>query len=54
MVRAAYSSGKPAIGVGAGNTPVVIDETAAIRLNPRMALVIFMLSPRFDAAGERF
>ena len=28
MVRAAYSSGKPAIGVGAGNTPAVIDETA--------------------------
>ena len=32
MVRAAYSSGKPAIGVGAGNTPAVIDETADIRL----------------------
>ena len=27
MVKAAYSSGKPAIGVGAGNTPVVIDAT---------------------------
>jgi len=27
MVKAAYSSGKPAIGVGAGNTPVVVDET---------------------------
>ena len=32
MVRAAYSSGKPAIGVGAGNTPAVIDETANLRL----------------------
>ncbi|MBQ7924154.1 MAG: bifunctional acetaldehyde-CoA/alcohol dehydrogenase [Clostridia bacterium] len=31
MVKAAYSSGKPAIGVGAGNTPAVIDETADIR-----------------------
>ncbi len=32
MVRAAYSSGKPAIGVGAGNTPAVIDKTADVRL----------------------
>ena len=32
MVRAAYSSGKPAIGVGAGNTPAVFDKTADIRL----------------------
>ena len=30
MVKSAYSSGKPALGVGAGNTPVVIDETADI------------------------
>ena len=30
MVRAAYSSGKPAIGVGAGNTPAVIDDSADI------------------------
>ena len=28
MVKAAYSSGKPAIGVGAGNTPAIIDDTA--------------------------
>ncbi len=28
MVKAAYSSGKPALGVGAGNTPAIIDETA--------------------------
>ncbi len=32
MVKAAYSSGKPALGVGAGNTPVIIDSTADIRL----------------------
>ena len=30
MVRAAYSSGKPALGVGAGNTPAVIDESADV------------------------
>ncbi len=32
MVKAAYSSGKPALGVGAGNTPAIIDETADIKL----------------------
>ena len=32
MVRAAYSSGKPALGVGAGNTPAIIDESADITL----------------------
>ena len=32
MVRAAYSSGKPAVGVGAGNTPAVIDDSADILL----------------------
>ena len=32
MVKAAYSSGKPAIGVGAGNTPAIIDDTADILL----------------------
>lgn len=32
MVKAAYSSGKPALGVGAGNTPAVIDSTADIKL----------------------
>ncbi|MBQ7831161.1 MAG: aldehyde dehydrogenase family protein, partial [Clostridia bacterium] len=32
MVRAAYSSGKPAIGVGAGNTPAVFDASADVRL----------------------
>lgn len=32
MVKAAYSSGKPAIGVGAGNTPAVIDRSANVKL----------------------
>ena len=32
MVKSAYSSGKPAIGVGAGNTPAIIDESADIKL----------------------
>ncbi|GAB7125933.1 bifunctional acetaldehyde-CoA/alcohol dehydrogenase [Silvimonas sp. JCM 19000] len=44
MVKAAYSSGKPAIGVGAGNTPVVVDETADIK---RMVASILM-SKTFD------
>lgn len=44
MVRAAYSSGKPAIGVGAGNAPAVIDETADIA----MAVSSIILSKTFD------
>lgn len=44
MVKAAYSSGKPALGVGAGNTPAVIDETADIR----MAVSSILLSKTFD------
>ncbi|MBQ8653618.1 MAG: bifunctional acetaldehyde-CoA/alcohol dehydrogenase, partial [Clostridia bacterium] len=32
MVKAAYSSGKPALGVGAGNTPAIIDESADIQV----------------------
>ncbi len=32
MVKSAYSSGKPALGVGAGNTPAIIDESADIIL----------------------
>jgi acetaldehyde dehydrogenase/alcohol dehydrogenase len=44
MVRAAYSSGKPAVGVGAGNTPAVIDETADIQ----MAVNSILLSKTFD------
>ena len=44
MVRAAYSSGKPAIGVGAGNTPAVIDESADVRL----AVASIVHSKTFD------
>ncbi len=44
MVRAAYSSGTPAIGVGAGNTPVVIDETADIK----RAVASILMSKTFD------
>ncbi|WP_084804529.1 bifunctional acetaldehyde-CoA/alcohol dehydrogenase [Halonatronum saccharophilum] len=44
MVKAAYSSGKPAIGVGAGNTPAVIDETAHIK----MAVSSILMSKTFD------
>lgn len=32
MVKAAYSSGKPAVGVGSGNTPAIIDDTADLLL----------------------
>ena len=44
MVKAAYSSGKPALGVGAGNTPAVIDETADIQ----MAVSYILMSKTFD------
>jgi acetaldehyde dehydrogenase/alcohol dehydrogenase len=44
MVKAAYSSGKPAIGVGAGNTPAIIDETAHLK----MAVNSILLSKTFD------
>jgi acetaldehyde dehydrogenase/alcohol dehydrogenase len=44
MVKAAYSSGKPAIGVGAGNTPAVIDETAHVK----MAVSSILMSKTFD------
>lgn len=44
MVKAAYSSGKPALGVGAGNTPVIIDETADIQ----MAVSSILHSKTFD------
>ncbi|WP_238882431.1 bifunctional acetaldehyde-CoA/alcohol dehydrogenase [Clostridium sp. YIM B02551] len=44
MVKAAYSSGKPALGVGSGNTPVIIDETAHIKTTVSSIL----LSKTFD------
>jgi acetaldehyde dehydrogenase/alcohol dehydrogenase len=44
MVKAAYSSGHPSVGVGAGNTPAVIDRTADIK----MAVSSILLSKTFD------
>lgn len=44
MVKAAYSSGKPALGVGPGNVPAVIDETA----NIQMAVSSVLISKTFD------
>ena len=44
MVKAAYSSGNPALGVGPGNTPAVIDETADIK----MAVSSILMSKTFD------
>lgn len=44
MVKAAYSSGKPAVGVGAGNTPVIIDDTADVK----MAVNSIIHSKTFD------
>ena len=44
MVKAAYSSGNPALGVGPGNTSAVIDETADIK----MAVSSILMSKSFD------
>ena len=44
MVHAAYSSGKPALGVGAGNTPAIIDSSADVR----MAVNSIIHSKTFD------
>ena len=44
MVRAAYSSGNPTIGVGPGNTPVYVDRSADIRL----AAELIMMGKEFD------
>ena len=44
MVKSAYSSGKPALGVGAGNTPAVIDKSADIK----MAVSSIIHSKTFD------
>ncbi|TRU27480.1 MAG: bifunctional acetaldehyde-CoA/alcohol dehydrogenase [Microcystis aeruginosa Ma_MB_S_20031200_S102] len=44
MVKAAYSSGRPSLGVGAGNTPALIDETSHIK----MAVSSIILSKTFD------
>ncbi|MBE9128043.1 MULTISPECIES: bifunctional acetaldehyde-CoA/alcohol dehydrogenase [unclassified Coleofasciculus] len=44
MVKAAYSSGRPSLGVGAGNTPAVIDSTAHLK----MAVSSIIISKTFD------
>ncbi len=44
MVKAAYSSGKPAVGVGAGNTPALLDESC----NVRLAVASILHSKTFD------
>ena len=44
MVKAAYSSGKPALGVGPGNTPVYLEKTADLN----MAVVDIITSKTFD------
>jgi len=44
MVKAAYSSSKPALGVGPGNTPAVIDDSADVK----MAVNSILLSKTFD------
>ncbi|MDR2721213.1 MAG: aldehyde dehydrogenase family protein [Puniceicoccales bacterium] len=44
MVKAAYSNGKPALGVGPGNTPVIVDETADLSA----AVSAILLSKTFD------
>lgn len=48
MVKAAYSSGKPALGVGAGNTPVYIHESAAVA----SAVMDIIISKTFDNGTE--
>ena len=56
MVKSAYSSGKPALGVGAGNTPAIIDDTADINvavssiikfISSSFATLFFLISPHF-------
>ena len=65
MVRAAYSSGKPALGVGAGNTPVIIDDTADVRLAVNSKTFdngmicaseqsVTVLEPVYDAVKKEF
>lgn len=44
MVKAAYSCGKPALGVGSGNVPAIIDETADVK----MAVSSILMSKTFD------
>jgi acetaldehyde dehydrogenase/alcohol dehydrogenase len=39
MVKAAYSSGNPSLGVGAGNTPAVIDSSAHLKMAVNSILI---------------
>ena len=69
MVKAAYSSGKPALGVGAGNTPAIIDESADTILAVNSIIhsktfdngmicaseqSVIVLEPVYDAVKEEF
>ena len=69
MVTAAYSSGKPALGVGPGNTPVIIDDTADVRMADSSILdsktfdngmicaseqSVTVLAPIYDAVKKEF
>ena len=57
MVKAAYSSGKPALGVGAGNTPAIIDDSADIAAGCQLHHPLQDLRQRHDlrfrAVGHR-
>ena len=48
MVKSAYSSGKPAIGVGAGNTPALLDKSC----NVKMAVASILMSKTYDTVVE--
>ena len=69
MVRAAYSSGKPALGVGAGNTPAIIDDTADVMVAVNSIIhsktfdngmicaseqSVIVLDPVYDAVKQEF
>ena len=69
MVKAAYSSGKPALGVGAGNTPAIIDDSADIVLAVNSIIhsktfdngmicaseqSVIVLDPVYDAVRKEF
>ena len=53
MVKAAYGSGKPAYGVGAGNSTMVIDETADIEEAARNTRIVEDLRLRLGLFGRR-
>jgi len=53
MVKAAYASGKPALGVGPGNTPAIIDETADVKLAVSSILISKMFDNGMICASEQ-